>query len=360
MRYEVQPAPWHTGAVSPEIASALASLGGVWQEACLAYYADFESSNRLRRKTPKGVQPYLIKAIDRRMQAAEWTTSRVSQGRYATEHSWVCFTFRHAMSLKSDILDAMKQTGLNGKDQAVIIACSRSLLSLISPNDASALTSFEKLTAELSSLGGLTQAPLFLGRLEPKSPIPPVIAQLLQGSRPRGKYVSEIPVARTVEEYIESGESEAVEFKATLRYNMVTGTKDTELEFDAVKAIAGFMNGYGGTLLVGVEDSGSVIGLENDMQTLGKNRSVDGWERALRSALKVYLGNEAAARVRASFPMSQAGIPVAVIEAPASPDPVYFRRGAEDVIFFLRAGNTTDKLNVIEAPRYISSRFPSA
>jgi Putative DNA-binding domain len=56
----------------------------------------------------------------------------------------------------------------------------------------------------------------------------------------------------TVEDLIADGESETVEFKSTARYNAHTGQADPRLEHVVLKTIAGFANGSGGTLLVGV------------------------------------------------------------------------------------------------------------
>ena len=42
------------------------------------------------------------------------------------------------------------------------------------------------------------------------------------------------------------------------------------LEEIVLKTIAGFLNGDGGTLLIGVTDDKQIIGLENDYKTLKK------------------------------------------------------------------------------------------
>jgi GTPase len=60
------------------------------------------------------------------------------------------------------------------------------------------------------------------------------------------------------------GETNAVEFKSTLRTNLHTGLVDDKIQVSALKTIAGFMNAKGGTLLVGVADDGEVLGLTSD------------------------------------------------------------------------------------------------
>ena len=60
------------------------------------------------------------------------------------------------------------------------------------------------------------------------------------------------------------GESEEVEFKSTLRTNLHTGNKDPRIELAVLKTSAGFLNTNGGTLVVGVADDGSPIGIRAD------------------------------------------------------------------------------------------------
>lgn len=63
-------------------------------------------------------------------------------------------------------------------------------------------------------------------------------------------------------ELIAQGESEQIEFKATLRTNAFTKKKDPNLELASIKTVAAFLNTYGGTLLVGVRDNGEIKGTE--------------------------------------------------------------------------------------------------
>jgi len=71
-------------------------------------------------------------------------------------------------------------------------------------------------------------------------------------------------VAPTTAELITGGETEGVEFKSTLRTNLHTGQPDDKIQMAALKTIAAFLNAGGGTLLIGVADDGSVIGLAAD------------------------------------------------------------------------------------------------
>jgi len=63
---------------------------------------------------------------------------------------------------------------------------------------------------------------------------------------------------------IAEGESRTLEFKQTLRFNLKSGKNGREIEHASMKTVAGFLNSEGGTLFVGVADSGEITGFEED------------------------------------------------------------------------------------------------
>lgn len=65
-------------------------------------------------------------------------------------------------------------------------------------------------------------------------------------------------------EIIQQGESDFVEFKSTLRFNLKSKKNDPNIELSAIKTVAAFLNTSGGTLLIGVTDDGSINGLSSD------------------------------------------------------------------------------------------------
>lgn len=74
-------------------------------------------------------------------------------------------------------------------------------------------------------------------------------------------------VARTAEDVlhlIAEGESDTLEFKQTLRFNLKSGRNGREIEHASLKTVAGFLNSEGGTLLVGVADNGAMAGFAED------------------------------------------------------------------------------------------------
>src|SRR5208283_3043698 len=71
-------------------------------------------------------------------------------------------------------------------------------------------------------------------------------------------------------ELIAQGESDSLEFKSSFRWDLRENKVNRALEGVVLKTIAGYMNGNGGTLLIGVADDGRVVGLGHDYPTLKK------------------------------------------------------------------------------------------
>ena len=120
---------------------------------------------------------------------------------------------------------------------------------------------------------------------------------------------------------ITGGEHELVEFKETLRWDVVLGEQNKKLEDVAVKTLAGFANRSGGTLLIGVADDGAVPGLARDFACLGGNR--DKLELHLTNLLGKHFGPAfRAARIKVSFPQYE-DVEVCRVDIEPSPMPVF-------------------------------------
>ena len=90
------------------------------------------------------------------------------------------------------------------------------------------------------------------------------------------------------------GESDSLEFKSSARWNMRAGKRDDTMETVIAKTVAAFMNSGGGTLLIGVDDDGRLIGLGPDYATL-KTPDADRFELWIRDLWGQRLGTNAAA-----------------------------------------------------------------
>ncbi|WP_281288749.1 AlbA family DNA-binding domain-containing protein [Saccharopolyspora hirsuta] len=107
------------------------------------------------------------------------------------------------------------------------------------------------------------------------------------------------------------------EFKTTARRNMGTGEVAPKKAHAIVRTVCGLLNAEGGTLLIGVGDSGDVVGGEEDMATLGKGNG-DAYELVLDSNLS----SPTAATVRINFHQVRGRVVCELIVAPSS-QPVF-------------------------------------
>jgi hypothetical protein len=105
----------------------------------------------------------------------------------------------------------------------------------------------------------------------------------------------------TLADLLAIGESQNVEFKSTARWNVHTSQVDRKMEHVIAKTVCGFLNGEGGTLLIGVDDDAQVLGVDADMQTLGNKANRDGYELFLRQLLDNSLSIQTAGVVRIRF-----------------------------------------------------------
>ncbi len=153
---------------------------------------------------------------------------------------------------------------------------------------------------------------------------------------------------------ISHGESAEVEFKSTFRWDVKESRPNKSLEEVIMKTLAGFMNGEGGTLIIGVSDDGEITGLEHDYKVL-KKKDRDGFEQALMAAVASKLGTDVCQYVHPVF-HNTAGKDVCRIIIRPSHRPVYIKEGS-DMRFYLRTGVSTRGLNIQEAVEFISTRW---
>jgi len=153
---------------------------------------------------------------------------------------------------------------------------------------------------------------------------------------------------------IARGESGSLEFKSTFRWDLKQNKVNRALESVVLKSLAGFMNGAGGTLLIGVGDDGSILGLDKDYSTL-KRKNQDGFEQVVMGAVASSLGTDATQNVHIMF-HDVRGKDVCRVIARPSARPVYVKQD-QTAMFFLRAGGGTRRLNVEEAVDYIADHW---
>lgn len=147
-----------------------------------------------------------------------------------------------------------------------------------------------------------------------------------------------------------NGESEVVEFKATLRTNMHTGNKDPRMELAVLKTLAGFLNTNGGTLIVGVSDDGTPVGIEVDGFANEDKMSLH-----LVNMVKGKMGPQAMTRINAHFEDYEDSR-VMVVKCGKAPAAVFVKDDHTER-FYVRTGPSTTELSASQTQDYIKQRF---
>ncbi len=158
---------------------------------------------------------------------------------------------------------------------------------------------------------------------------------------------------------LDVGESQTVEYKSTARRNLHTGQPDKRLEHVITKTVCGFLNAEGGTLLIGVDDAGVVLGLQDDMATLGDKASRDGYELFLRQRLDSDLSIPTAGIIKIGFERAS-GVDVCLVSVAASGKPVFAKShdgGQVPTDFWVRVGNATKQLHGDDMLEYQSGHW---
>jgi predicted HTH transcriptional regulator len=163
----------------------------------------------------------------------------------------------------------------------------------------------------------------------------------------------------SIEDMIEEGESNELEFKSSLRWSYQAESVDKKLESVILKSISAFSNGEGGTLIMGVDDDGKVLGLDHDYTSL--NGDKDEFELHLRNLVNDAFGkNFATSAITIKFyQINEMEFCKVVIKK--GDKPLYLKvvdgNGNKTEKFYVRSGNASQELGISDITEYITSRF---
>jgi len=156
-------------------------------------------------------------------------------------------------------------------------------------------------------------------------------------------------------EIISKGESDRVEFKSTLRWNLMTGRIDKNLEYVVVKTVSAFLNSEGGSLFIGVADDGELLGIETDYRSFQKKPNRDGFLLKLSSLISRDIGKEYHKFVNVEIRVFS-GKDICRIKAAAADKPAFAKKKGNEE-FYIRTSAASVPLSLSEAHKYISSRW---
>jgi type I restriction-modification system DNA methylase subunit len=158
-----------------------------------------------------------------------------------------------------------------------------------------------------------------------------------------------------IRKLIAQGESATLELKSSARWDMKEKRRNKEMEKVIVKTVVGFLNTDGGTLLIGVADDGTVLGLDHDYQTLGERKNRDGYEQALTQLLFDAYGYDKSPYIRISFHETE-GKDVCRITVKPSPAPIWVNIDGTERLY-IRTNNSSRALSAREAVEYVREHW---
>lgn len=154
----------------------------------------------------------------------------------------------------------------------------------------------------------------------------------------------------TTQFLIQHGENEFIEYKSTLRYNLFSKKFDHAIEHASLKTIAAFLNSEGGTLLIGVSDDGTILGI-NDDQFQNSDKALLHLTNLIKTQLSI---------MHLSFINMFAeifdGKTIIRVDVKPANIPAYMECNNLEVMY-VRIGPSTTTLKVSEVYNYINKRF---
>lgn len=186
----------------------------------------------------------------------------------------------------------------------------------------------------------------------------------------------EIRYTSDIDAFITAGESDNVELKSSLHHQhdqlppelqyrldqgklqpaQVRKEIQKQLNKAITKTIAAFLNTSGGTLLIGVDDAGAVLGIEPDFEHCKKSKQdADGWLLSLKDVIINALDADVWSAIRVS--LVPHGKTVAVVLCPRRASPTWHSEDGGER-FYIRAGNATEELSGRSLVGYIHEHWP--
>lgn len=160
-----------------------------------------------------------------------------------------------------------------------------------------------------------------------------------------------------IDKYLIEGENEKLEFKASFKWSIKDNGPSKELEKPIAKTIAAFLNSKGGILLIGINDNGSIFGIEKDLNYV-QGKDIDGYQKKLREIIQKYLGLGCAGNIKIKFAKKE-DKNVCIITVEKSKQAVYLKDKANNDAkeFYVRIGSTSNSLDTEQAVLYITNNF---
>lgn len=169
-------------------------------------------------------------------------------------------------------------------------------------------------------------------------------------------------VALTLEQVvlseIKEGENKHLEFKSTLRFCLKEQKPMSYIEHSALKTLAAFFNSEGGTLYLGVDDAGVILGLENDYNSFKGHDKKDEFLKHFDNLIATSFGNEYQRLLELDFVELESKTICRVHVKTKAHEPVWLKNKEKNQDqFYIRRFASTVELTVKEQVSYIKEHW---
>lgn len=162
--------------------------------------------------------------------------------------------------------------------------------------------------------------------------------------RPKIKRPDHAEQEKRARDAIAQGENKYVEFKSSLRWDVKQEQVNKGLEHEVAKTLAAFLNTDGGTLFIGANDKGEILGLETtDYKSIGgREDKWDAWQLQFDNMVKAYLGDAVQSMIERPIPVELDGATVVAITVSGRfHQPVMLRNGDQEEFWIRRSASST-------------------
>ncbi len=181
-----------------------------------------------------------------------------------------------------------------------------------------------------------------------KKPEKPAPNEKTQSKKPVQEKFTD-PQISEEEKLIRAGESSRLEFKSSLRWNILAQRIDKAIEHSMLKTIVAFLNSEGGTLLIGVEDGGNILGIDVDQFP-----NEDKYLLHFGHLLTEKIGNQYIEQIQSGL-KEMSGRKILRVDCVPSSTPVFLKGDGEE--FYIRNGPSSVPLSTSEVLEYSKKHF---
>jgi hypothetical protein len=165
------------------------------------------------------------------------------------------------------------------------------------------------------------------------------------------------PRVMSTEELIDKPESDRLEFKASISYDLKICNFKKDREHDVAKALAAFLNTNGGVLILGVsDDKHELLGLEMDLAKPVEKGSEDALGLRLRNIINNYLGVTNHQFIHPRFETIGNKL-IGRIDVDPAKSEVFCKDQDGKRTFYFRTNNSSSPLEAEDQVKYIKDHF---